>query len=94
MPERASSLSSDMGFAFLDFLSDALSCVGTDPFTQQHISHPNITPLLAHLSISTHHILVLPYLSGGDLLGLVNNDVAWGKLGTNAPLGFLLNEKK
>ncbi|KAF5317999.1 hypothetical protein D9619_012276 [Psilocybe cf. subviscida] len=46
----------------------------------QHISHPNITPLLAHLSSSTHHILVLPYLPGGDLLGLVNNDVAWGKL--------------
>ncbi|KAF8810050.1 kinase-like protein [Phlegmacium glaucopus] len=47
----------------------------------KHISHPNITPLLAHLSTSTHHILVLPYLQGGDLLGLVNNDVAWGKLG-------------
>lgn len=47
----------------------------------QHISHPNITPLLAHLSTSSHHILVLPYLPGGDLLGLVNSDVAWGKLG-------------
>jgi serine/threonine protein kinase len=46
----------------------------------QHISHPNITPLLAHLSTASHHILVLPYLPGGDLLGLVNNDVAWGKL--------------
>ena len=48
----------------------------------QHISHPNITPLLAHLSTATHHILVLPYLPGGDLLGLVNNDIAWGKLST------------
>ncbi|KAF8162811.1 kinase-like domain-containing protein [Crassisporium funariophilum] len=47
----------------------------------KHISHPNITPLLAHLSTASHHILVLPYLPGGDLLGLVNNDVAWGKLG-------------
>ncbi|PPQ83027.1 hypothetical protein CVT26_012065, partial [Gymnopilus dilepis] len=47
----------------------------------RHISHPNITPLLAHLSTATHHILVLPYLPGGDLLGLVNSDVAWGKLG-------------
>ncbi|KAJ3514169.1 hypothetical protein NLJ89_g2523 [Agrocybe chaxingu] len=47
----------------------------------KHISHPNITPLLAHLSTSSHHILVLPYLPGGDLLGLVNSDVAWGKLG-------------
>ncbi|CAA7265270.1 unnamed protein product [Cyclocybe aegerita] len=47
----------------------------------KHISHPNITPLLAHLSTSGHHILVLPYLPGGDLLGLVNGDVAWGKLG-------------
>ncbi|KAF8162810.1 hypothetical protein B0H34DRAFT_671957 [Crassisporium funariophilum] len=46
----------------------------------KHISHPNITPLLAHLSTASHHILVLPYLPGGDLLGLVNNDVAWGKL--------------
>jgi serine/threonine protein kinase len=63
-------------------------------FFQQHISHPNITPLLAHLSTSAHHILVLPYLSGGDLLGLVNNDVAWGKLGKDlafALLGLLLN---
>ena len=33
---------------------------------------------------------MLPYLSGGDLLGLVNNDVAWGKLGIIALLGFLL----
>ncbi|KAH9483657.1 CBL-interacting protein kinase 18 [Psilocybe cubensis] len=47
----------------------------------KHISHPNITPLLAHLSTASHHILVLPYLPGGDLLGLVNNDVAWGMLG-------------
>lgn len=47
----------------------------------RHISHPNITPLLAHLNTATHHVLVLPYLPGGDLLGLVNNDVAWGKLG-------------
>ncbi|PPQ88682.1 hypothetical protein CVT25_010116 [Psilocybe cyanescens] len=46
----------------------------------KHISHPNITPLLAHLSTASHHILVLPYLPGGDLLGLVNNDVAWGML--------------
>ncbi|KAF9533612.1 kinase-like domain-containing protein [Crepidotus variabilis] len=46
----------------------------------KHISHPNITPLLAHLSTPDHHILVLPYLPGGDLLGLVNNDESWGKL--------------
>ena len=77
-----------MGFAFLDFspLILFLAWVLTF-FPEQHISHPNITPLLAHLSISTHHILVLPYLSGGDLLGLVNNDVAWGKLGIIALLG-------
>ncbi|KAF9009510.1 kinase-like domain-containing protein [Cyathus striatus] len=46
----------------------------------RHISHPNITPLLTHLSTPSHHILVLPYLDGGDLHGLVNNDIAWGKL--------------
>ncbi|KAF9557177.1 kinase-like protein [Agrocybe pediades] len=46
----------------------------------KHISHPNITPLLAHLSTPSHHILVLPYLPGGDLLGLVNNDVSWSLL--------------
>ncbi|TFK34875.1 hypothetical protein BDQ12DRAFT_688985 [Crucibulum laeve] len=46
----------------------------------RHISHPNITPLLTHFSTLTHHVLVLPYLQGGDLLGLVNGDVAWGKL--------------
>lgn len=49
----------------------------------KHISHPNITRLLEHLSTPSHHILVLPYLPGGDLLGLVNNDVAWSKLGEN-----------
>ncbi|KAJ8503624.1 hypothetical protein ONZ45_g10692 [Pleurotus djamor] len=38
-----------------------------------HISHPNITPLLSHLTTPTHHVLVLPYLPGGDLLGLVNS---------------------
>ncbi|EKM83119.1 hypothetical protein AGABI1DRAFT_118488 [Agaricus bisporus var. burnettii JB137-S8] len=49
----------------------------------KHISHPNITALLEHMSTSSHHILVLPYLPGGDLLGLVNNDIAWSKLGEN-----------
>ncbi|KAF5386698.1 hypothetical protein D9615_001979 [Tricholomella constricta] len=46
----------------------------------QHISHPNITPLLSHLSTPTHHVLVLPYLPGGDLLALVNTDAAWARL--------------
>ncbi|KAF9453649.1 kinase-like protein [Macrolepiota fuliginosa MF-IS2] len=49
----------------------------------KHISHPNITVLLEQMSTSSHHILVLPYLPGGDLLGLVNNDIAWSKLGEN-----------
>ncbi|KAF5349619.1 hypothetical protein D9756_009019 [Leucocoprinus leucothites] len=47
----------------------------------KHISHPNITVLLEHMSTPSYHILVLPYLPGGDLLGLVNNDIAWSKLG-------------
>ncbi|GLB35518.1 putative protein tyrosine kinase [Lyophyllum shimeji] len=46
----------------------------------RHISHPNITPLLTHLSTPTHHVLVLPYLPGGDLLALVNTDGAWTRL--------------
>ncbi|KAJ3994685.1 kinase-like protein, partial [Lentinula boryana] len=48
----------------------------------KHISHPNITPLLSHLTTRTHHVLVLPYLPGGDLLGLVN-DENWNNLGEN-----------
>ncbi|KAK0455215.1 kinase-like domain-containing protein [Desarmillaria tabescens] len=40
----------------------------------QHISHPNITPLLSHLTTRTHHLLVLPYCSGGDLLELVTSE--------------------
>ncbi|KAF8352228.1 kinase-like domain-containing protein [Amanita rubescens] len=47
----------------------------------RHISHPNITPLLSHLSTPTHYVLVFPYLSGGDLLGFVNSDTMWHKLG-------------
>ncbi|KAF8626301.1 hypothetical protein AX15_004971 [Amanita polypyramis BW_CC] len=47
----------------------------------RHISHPNITPLLSHLSTPTHYVLVFPYLPGGDLLALVNSDVMWSKLG-------------
>ncbi|KAG6843272.1 hypothetical protein H0H87_006340, partial [Tephrocybe sp. NHM501043] len=46
----------------------------------RHLSHPNITPLLTHLSTPTHHVLVLPFLPGGDLLALVNSDFAWGRL--------------
>lgn len=46
----------------------------------RHISHPNITPLLAFFSTPTHHVLVLPYLRGGDLLSLVNDDQAWNNL--------------
>lgn len=46
----------------------------------RHISHPNITPLLTHLSTPTHHVLVLPYVPGGDLLALVNSDSAWSHL--------------
>ncbi|KAG6918591.1 hypothetical protein DXG01_013394 [Tephrocybe rancida] len=46
----------------------------------RHISHPNITPLLAHLSTPSHHVLVLPFLPGGDLLALVNSDAAWSRL--------------
>jgi len=34
-----------------------------------------------HLSTPTHHLIVLPYLPGGDLLSLVNNDVAYERLG-------------
>ncbi|KAJ7771486.1 kinase-like protein [Mycena metata] len=40
----------------------------------RHISHPNITTLLTHLTTPSYHVLVLPYLPGGDLLGLVNTD--------------------
>ncbi|KAK2460666.1 hypothetical protein APHAL10511_007136 [Amanita phalloides] len=47
----------------------------------RHISHPNITPLLSHLSTPTHYILVFPYLPGGDLLSLVNSDIMWYLLG-------------
>ncbi|KAF8823742.1 hypothetical protein HHX47_DHR9000208 [Lentinula edodes] len=46
----------------------------------KHISHPNITPLLSHLTTRTHHVLVLPYLPGGDLLGLVNDESTWNNL--------------
>ncbi|KAF9464616.1 kinase-like domain-containing protein [Collybia nuda] len=46
----------------------------------RHISHPNITPLLTHLTTPTHHLLVLPFLPGGDLLALVNADAAWARL--------------
>ncbi|PBK70007.1 kinase-like protein [Armillaria solidipes] len=45
----------------------------------KHISHPNITPLLSHLTTRTHHLLVLPYCSGGDLLGLVTSE-SWDML--------------
>ncbi|KAF7353761.1 hypothetical protein MVEN_01061500 [Mycena venus] len=47
----------------------------------RHIAHPNITSLLTHLTTPCYHVLVLPYLPGGDLLGLVNNDEAHGALG-------------
>ncbi|KAJ7778678.1 kinase-like protein [Mycena maculata] len=46
----------------------------------RHISHPNITKLLTHLTTPSYHVLVLPYVSGGDLLGLVNNDEAHNAL--------------
>jgi serine/threonine protein kinase len=36
--------------------------------------HPQITHLLAHFTTMTHYVLVLPYMSGGDLLALVNSD--------------------
>ena len=45
-----------------------------------HISHPNVVPVLASLTTPTHHLLVLPFLPGGDLLGMVNSDEAWGGL--------------
>ncbi|KAJ7221620.1 kinase-like protein [Mycena pura] len=47
----------------------------------RHISHPNITKLLTHLTTPSYHVLVLPYISGGDLLGLVNSDEAHNQLG-------------
>jgi serine/threonine protein kinase len=47
----------------------------------RHISHPNITTLLTHLTTPSYHVLALPYLPGGDLLGLVNSDTAHGALG-------------
>ncbi|KAJ7184470.1 kinase-like protein [Mycena filopes] len=46
----------------------------------RHISHPNITTLLTHLTTPSYHVLVLPYLPGGDLLGLVNSDEAHNSL--------------
>ncbi|TRM59823.1 kinase-like domain-containing protein [Schizophyllum amplum] len=46
----------------------------------RHISHPNITPLLSYFTTKAHHALVLPYLPGGDLLGLVNSDAAYEAL--------------
>ncbi|KAJ7494485.1 kinase-like domain-containing protein [Mycena galericulata] len=46
----------------------------------RHISHPNITKLLTHLTTPSYHVLVLPYLPGGDLLGLVNSDQAHNAL--------------
>ncbi|KAJ7278963.1 kinase-like protein [Mycena rebaudengoi] len=46
----------------------------------RHISHPNITSLLTHLTTPSFHVLVLPYLPGGDLLGLVNSDPAHAAL--------------
>ncbi|KAJ7090418.1 kinase-like protein [Mycena belliarum] len=46
----------------------------------RHITHPNITALLTHFTTPAYHVLVLPYLAGGDLLGLVNNDAAHGAL--------------
>ncbi|KAJ6500679.1 kinase-like protein [Mycena sanguinolenta] len=46
----------------------------------RHIAHPNITKLLTHLTTPGYHVLVLPYLPGGDLLSLVNSDDAHGAL--------------
>ncbi|KAG5717867.1 CBL-interacting protein kinase 22 [Termitomyces sp. T112] len=46
----------------------------------RHIAHPNITPLLTHFSTPSHHLLVLPFLPGSDLLQLVNADAAWPRL--------------
>ncbi|KAJ7144894.1 kinase-like protein [Mycena crocata] len=46
----------------------------------RHISHPNITKLLTHLTTPCYHVIVLPYLPGGDLLGLVNSDNAHNAL--------------
>jgi len=56
----------------------------------QHISHPNITVLLEHLSTPSHHVLVLPYYPGGDLLNLVNDDIAWSNLGPFALIRLFL----
>ncbi|KAM6500953.1 Protein kinase-like domain containing protein [Amanita muscaria] len=47
----------------------------------RHILHPNIAPLLSHLSTPTHYVLVFPYFPGGDLLGFLNSDAMWHKLG-------------
>ncbi|KAL1688105.1 kinase-like domain-containing protein [Schizophyllum commune] len=47
---------------------------------RQHISHPNITPLLSYFTTKNYHALVLPYLPGGDLLGLVNSDAGYDSL--------------
>ncbi|KAI5825526.1 Pkinase-domain-containing protein, partial [Schizophyllum commune Tattone D] len=46
----------------------------------RHISHPNITPLLSYFTTKNYHALVLPYLPGGDLLGLVNSDAGYDSL--------------
>ncbi|KAL1742619.1 kinase-like protein, partial [Schizophyllum fasciatum] len=46
----------------------------------RHISHPNITPLLSYFTTTAYHALVLPYLPGGDLLGLVNSDAGYEAL--------------
>ena len=50
----------------------------------QHISHPNITPLLSYFTTKNYHALVLPYLPGGDLLGLVNSDAGYDTLSESA----------
>ena len=50
----------------------------------QHISHPNITPLLSYFTTKNYHALVLPYLPGGDLLGLVNSDAGYDSLSKSA----------
>jgi serine/threonine protein kinase len=37
-------------------------------------------PLLGHFSTPAQQILVLPYITGGDLLDLVNSDVRHGRM--------------
>ncbi|TFY82033.1 hypothetical protein EWM64_g1979 [Hericium alpestre] len=46
----------------------------------QPISHPSIPTLHASFTLQTHHVVVLPLISGGELLSVINSDEQYARL--------------